>query len=166
MAIIFFFIGTTLLSQLSNTKSLYELIMYLIFILIVTFIQFFYKVLTRANFHYSFDDAFLVARYGILSKKNRTLPYGIIQNITVKQGLTDRIFGLATLRIENAASAGSQAFPAASSAANKIAARQPDVIGSYGNLISIPGLKKEHAEYLKSVLYEKIKLHPVVEQGL
>ncbi len=148
-----------------TSESLTTPIFYIGIYLIGLFIRFFHLILTRANFHYSFEESLLTIKYGILSKKSRNLPYGVIQNIVVKQGVSDRIFGLASLKIENAASAGSQVF-SGSKAANTMASRQADTIGSFGNQISIPGLKKEHAEYLKNVLYEKIKTHPTIEQGM
>lgn len=160
-----FVLGIILLEPSNSTRFYGNMIVYVVWSLLALLIHFFYMVLTRANYHYSFDDSLLIIRYGILSKKNRNLPYGIIQNITVKQGLADRIFGLATLKIENAASAGSQAPYVSGAFAEKMSAQQ-DVMGSYGNLISIPGLKQEHAEYFKNILYEKIKSQPVIERGL
>ncbi len=124
-------------------------------------IGFIIKILTRANFHYSFDNTYLNVKSGILSKQVRNTPYGIIQNIVVKQGIFDRVFGLATLRIENAAEAGGQNI-----SSKQYRQQQVDTITSSGNVVMIPGLNKADAETLKNILQEKMKLNPIVERGL
>src|SRR2546425_12934332 len=57
-------------------------------------------LLWRATFHYSLGGQFLVVRQGILSTQERSIPYGVIQNLSVDQDVFDRIVGLATLTIE------------------------------------------------------------------
>lgn len=121
--------------------------------------------LRRANFHYSIDDKFMTLHQGILSKQQRNIPYGVIQNIFVKQDLFDRIFDIASLTIENA----SQRADSQGAGTRKIFGmtvsngrrQQTDMIGFSGNKISIPGLSKQNAETLKGIVLQKMKDNPI-----
>lgn len=109
--------------------------------------------LIRKNFHYLLEEKFLIVSQGVISKKQRNLPYGVIQNVFVKQDLFERIFGLATLRIENASQAGG---------ARDIRTRQEqENVGASGNKVNIPGLKKQDAQELKNLILKKIKENPI-----
>ncbi len=109
--------------------------------------------LIRGNFHYSLEEKFLIIRQGVISKKQRNLPYGVIQNVFVKQDLFERIFGLATLRIENASQAGG--------ARDVRMHQEQEYVGASGNKVNIPGLKKQDAEELKKLILKKIKENPI-----
>jgi uncharacterized membrane protein YdbT with pleckstrin-like domain len=115
----------------------------------------------RANFHYSLDDKFLNVKQGVISKKQRNLSYGVIQNVYIKQDLFDRIFKLATLRIENAAQSGSGGVKLSSFRLTGISNNDENSVGSSGNKINIPGLKKQDAEELKKYILQKIKDNPI-----
>lgn len=117
--------------------------------------------LTRSNFHYATEEKFFVVKEGIISKKQRNLPYGVIQNVFVKQDIFDRIFGIASLAVENAVQGdgkSSGGFWSLKMTAYKN--QQGDKIGSSGNQVSIPGLKKEDAEALKNILLQRMKENP------
>ncbi|MFA5796401.1 MAG: PH domain-containing protein [Candidatus Shapirobacteria bacterium] len=120
--------------------------------------------LIRANFHYSLDDKFFGIKQGVISKKHRSLPYGVIQNVFVKQDVFDRIFGLATLRVENASQSGAGAKVSwwkKSYGSSSSGYGQDDGVGSSGNKVNIPGLKKQDAEELKNFILQKIKNNPI-----
>ena len=126
--------------------------------------------LIRANFHYSLEDKFLMVSSGVLSKKQRNLPYGVIQNVFLKQDLFDRVFKLASLRIENASYGGGASQGKGGKFLGMTVRRNNDYgrnAGVYetasasGNKINIPGLKKEHAEELKNLILQKIKENPL-----
>ena len=55
--------------------------------------------LMRTNFHFALEPKHFMVRQGVLSKKQRIFPYGVIQSVFVKQDLFDRIFGLASFKI-------------------------------------------------------------------
>lgn len=114
----------------------------------------------RANFHYSLEDKLFFVKQGVISKKQRNLPYGVIQNVFVKQDIFDRIFGLASLRVENASSGGK-----GKSGSFKISgvgdSGWQDSMGASGNKVNIPGLKKQQAEELKTAILQKIKENPI-----
>jgi len=109
--------------------------------------------LIRGNFHYSLGEKFLLVKQGVISKKQRNLPYGVIQNVFLRQDLFERIFGLATLRIENAAQAGG--------ARNVPTQQEQENVGASGNKVNIPGLKKQDAEELRNLILKKIKENPL-----
>jgi hypothetical protein len=81
----------------------------------------------------------------------------MIQNIIVKQDWFDRLFGLATLSVENAALGPVNAMRLSAAQSR----RQNDVVGSSGNKVNIPGLKKAEAEFLKLVILQRMKENPI-----
>jgi uncharacterized membrane protein YdbT with pleckstrin-like domain len=113
-----------------------------------------YAALRKSNFHYTIDVKFLYLKQGILNKQQRSIPYGVIQNIVVKQDLLDRIFGLASLILENA-SLG------AGSGQDVGRQQRTEMVGFKGNKVSIPGLKKQNAETLKEIVLQKMKENPI-----
>jgi len=122
--------------------------------------------LRRLTFHYSIEDKFLTLRQGILSRQQRHIPYGVIQNLFVKQDLFDRIFGLASLTIENASQgAGALAVPQQQKVFGmKVGVQrgqQMEMVGFSGNKVSIPGLTKANAEILKGIILQKMKENPI-----
>jgi len=117
--------------------------------------------LTRKYFRYRTEADFLFLKQGILSKKQYHLPYGVIQHVVVKQDLFDRLFGLASLLIENAVQSSQALHLQRGEWAHKSISTTPETVGSNGNKISIPGLRKTDAEALKTVILQKIKDHPI-----
>jgi uncharacterized membrane protein YdbT with pleckstrin-like domain len=111
--------------------------------------------LLRRNFHYSTEEKFFVVRQGVFSKKQRNLPYGVIQNVLVKQDWFDRIFGLASFSVENSSVGGGGKL------APLQARQQGETVGSSANKVNIPGLKKEDAEALKLIILERMKENPI-----
>jgi membrane protein YdbS with pleckstrin-like domain len=121
------------------------------------------RCLERLNFHYALEDKFITVEQGIFSGKQRQIPYGVIQNIAVRQDVIDRILGLASLKFVNT----SQAEETTNSYMNHVKA----VLGfipmvSLGQVIDydassswwdswiLPsfGLKKDHAEEQKTLI--------------
>lgn len=117
------------------------------------------NMLKRANFHYSLDEKFMVLHQGIISKQNRNVPYGVIQGVFMNQGLFDRIFGLASLTLEDFSQGGRSAMDASGYVGSGKSRRE--ILGFVGNKIHIPGLKKEDAEELKNIILQKVKENPV-----
>lgn len=113
--------------------------------------------LIRSRFHYILDDKYIRIHQGVISKKERNLPYGVIQHVFLKQDIFDRIFGLATLRLENA---GQGAEPVKSFRLTGVT-KNSDSLGASGNKINIPGLKKKDAEALKVLVLQKMKENPL-----
>ncbi len=124
--------------------------------------------LIRANFHYATDEKYFVVRQGVFSKKQRNLPYGVIQNVLVKQDWFDRVFGLASFSVENASQGGGKGFFGRNKSLRigGTYQQQGEAVGSSGNKVNIPGLRKKDAEVLKLVLLQKMKENPIEELGL
>jgi len=143
-----------------------EISFYISIIIIFTIFHFVVSILRRATFHYSIDGQFLTLRQGILSKQQRHIPYGVIQNLFVKQDLFDRIFGLASLTVENA-SQGAGAFTPPQEQkifglrVSNQRQQQAEMVGFSGNKVNIPGLTKQNAETLKEIVLQKMKENPI-----
>ncbi len=136
---------------------------------LAAFIYIFVGYIIRANFHYSLDDKYFHIKQGVISKTQRNLPYGVIQDVFVKQNLLDRIFGIASLRIENASQLGGKSGGKASWLNKSYGMGSysgRDGVGSSGNKINLPGLKKQDAEVLKKIILQKMKENPIEESGL
>jgi membrane protein YdbS with pleckstrin-like domain len=159
--IIIIIFGAFFLFEANSIRSISNLAIYL-FLGICSVV---YSALRKNTFHYTFDAKFLNLQQGILNKQQRHIPYGVIQNIFVKQDLLDRLFGLASLALENASvGAGSQqegqvkAFGITLGNRNQ---QRNEMVGFSGNKISIPGLTKQNAETLKNIILQKMKENPV-----
>jgi uncharacterized membrane protein YdbT with pleckstrin-like domain len=151
-----FFAGGLILSH--STEILlkgmgYILVAILIFVIIlmavIGFISFIVTALSRDNFHFLVDKEFVIFHQGIISKQQKNLPYGVIQDVIINQDIVDRVLGLASLTIENASFGGGQVY---------VRGRQAGaMIGFVGNMAVIPGLTEQNAETLKNILLSKIK---------
>ena len=143
-----------------NVSDFYPFLFFTGFIIFNTILT----VLMKANFHYSIEEKYLTLKQGIISKKQRYIPYGVIQNLFVNQDLFDRIFGLASLTIENA-SQGSGVLSGEERVFGlrfRIRQRQRvGMIGFFANKIIIPGLTKANAEVIKGVILQKMKENPI-----
>ena len=153
------------LSRFSESKDS-EISLYIPIIIIFAIFHFVVTILRRATFHYSIEGQFLTLKQGILSKQQRHIPYGVIQNLFVKQDLFDRIFGLASLAIENASQgAGALAAPQQQKVfglrIGNQQRQQVEMVGFSGNKVSIPGLTKANAEILKGIVLQKMKENPI-----
>ncbi len=61
------------------------------------------SLLWKANFSWVFTPSFLEIRTGIINKSETHMPYSSIQDVLLKQGMMERLFGLCTVTIQNAA---------------------------------------------------------------
>lgn len=59
--------------------------------------------LWKKNYAFSFNSDNIYFKEGVISLSEKHMPYSSIQDVTVNQGVIDRIVGLAKVRIENAA---------------------------------------------------------------
>ncbi len=117
--------------------------------------------LIRKNFHYSLEPEFFIVHQGVISKKQRNFPYGVIQHVNVKQDFFDRLAGLASLTVENAGVSGGEDTRSfrLTSGYNQ----HGDSVGASRNKVNIPGLKKADAEMLKKAILEKMEAYQQVE---
>lgn len=59
--------------------------------------------LWKRSFSWSFAPDFFLIKEGVVSRKETHLPYGTIQDVILEQSVFERLFGISTVRIENAA---------------------------------------------------------------
>jgi membrane protein YdbS with pleckstrin-like domain len=123
--------------------------------------------LIRSRFHYSTGEKFFDVEQGVFSKKQRHLPYGVIQTVVVKQDWFDRVFGLASLAVEDASHGGGKGLGSSRFQVGlAYQQQQNESVGSSGNKVNIPGLKKVDAEALKLIILQRMKENPTAESGL
>lgn len=96
-------------------------------------------MLWKSKYRFNFTPEFIFYRTGVLSIKEKHIPYNTIQDVNVNQSIIDRIFGIAKVRIENAS--GGQV------ALNPMGGK---FIGSGG--ISIEGLSPADANKITDIL--------------
>jgi uncharacterized membrane protein YdbT with pleckstrin-like domain len=142
-----------------SSGTLFFFIPFIFVFVLVLGIPVFINLLRRSNFHYSLDEKFIVLHQGIISKQNRNVPFGVIQGVFVHQGLFDRIFGLASLTIEDFSQGGKSAMDIDGYIGSGKSRRE--ALGFVGNKIHIPGLKRGDAEELKAIILQKVKENPV-----
>lgn len=140
-------------------------------------ISFFMTILQRNAFHYFIEDKFLTLRQGVFRRQERHIPYGVIQNLFVEQDLLDRLFGVASLIIENASREDASALEQSGTGIlNMLMAlhlvrvrgfipKKKGIVGSSGNKVIIPGLTKANAETLKEIILQKMKQNPPQESN-
>lgn len=118
--------------------------------------------LIKHNFHYFIEEKVLRVNQGVISKKSFNLPYGVIQNVTVKQDIFDRIFGLSTLNIQNAVGGGAPISPAQARIINN---RQANSLGASKGGVNFVGIKKRDAEILKNIILKKMEENKIDATG-
>lgn len=116
-------------------------------------------VLLRINLHFSLEEKFFVLKEGVIGKRQRNIPYSVIQDVLIKTDFWGRIFGYSTVIFENASGSGKNYI------ADNRKRGKNEIVGSRGNKIFIPGLKKEDAEKVKTLLFKKIQENPARETG-
>lgn len=144
----------------------------LLLMTVIALLNVIYYALRRSYFSYAFDEKFLTAKQGILRKQEMHLPYGVIQEVNVQRSVFDRILGLSSLSVLNAAQSGSsvdeygnttmlwRGIRVGGKRRSKI-----EMIGFRGNRLHIPGLLPQDAEALKATLLRKMKEHEGRDTG-
>ena len=70
---------------------------------IIFFLHVIWQSIWKQNFYFEFTPDYIVLRTGVISRQEEHLPYKSIQNILNKQSILDRVLGLSTVVIQNAA---------------------------------------------------------------
>ena len=123
-------------------------------------------LMRKATFHFSIGEKFLTVRQGIVRKQEKHVPYGLIQQIVIKQDLIDRLFGLKSFYLENASRGRDSVGDATKIFGIKVNSRGQgrrgvERIGFFGNRLSIPGLGAKDALRLRAVILKKMEENPV-----
>lgn len=147
-------------------NSGHDLFIIIFIILAFGLFSFIFAWLWRKFFHYSLGAQFVTVRQGVISKTKRDFPYGVIQNIHVKQDLFDRALGITTIVIENASMGGGKPENESKFFGMRLGSRQKNKgegFGISGNKVSVPGLSNVNAEKLKIAILQKMKDNPLEE---
>lgn len=102
-----------------------------------------FSYLTWSNFTFTIDDNSFQKQYGIILKRNVSIPLGQIQNVNVNRSLLDMILGLARIDIETAGSTRAVAQQIAGGSSSK----------AEGHL---PGVSLKRARELHDILIERV----------
>jgi uncharacterized membrane protein YdbT with pleckstrin-like domain len=127
---------------------------------------FFVTLLRKINFQYEFGDKNIVLKQGVVSRSERQIFYGRIQNVNMDQDFIDKFLSLATLVIMTASDSGgvtSANTPPKIISRKRGAASLLDkfAVGFHSNSITVPGLSYKNALELKNLLMEQIKTNPI-----
>ncbi len=160
------FIGVFWLSMLNGSKDWVRPAIYIAMFVGVRVVSlpfnFIYDILKIKNFHYIIDRENITIKEGIIQKQTRTINYSAIQMVSLRQGLFDRIANLATVQIENASEGGGQYMILNK---NQQAALNGS-LGSFYNIVTIPGLNIDDAQKLKQIILNKIRTTSTMELGI
>lgn len=107
-------------------------------------------IMQRKYYHFEFGDQYITIQQGVIKRKERHLPYGVIQNVMIKRSFSDRLFGLATINVQNAVQQGKTGYRDSADT----------TIGSSGTDFNLPGQTPKNAEVLRKIVLEKMKENP------
>lgn len=102
------------------------------------------------TFSFQFLPEYIFLRTGVIARQEKHVPYNTIQDVSVSQGIVERLLGIATVKIENAAGAqfistGRRGTPAF-------------------NGLALPGQPIERAQKIAQILKEGV-LSRTTQQG-
>jgi len=97
---IFFFAKTNLLDYL-----VYAVLGWLAISVLTVIVRTITLFLWKKNYAFNFTPENIYYREGVISMSEKNMPYSSIQDVAIQQGVIERLFGLARVRIENAATA-------------------------------------------------------------
>jgi DNA-binding XRE family transcriptional regulator/membrane protein YdbS with pleckstrin-like domain len=75
-------------------------------ILLTGFLNYWYSKVYVSKFSYEITPKFIMIKSGVFTRDRTTIPFSRVQNITISQGILDRVFGLFTVKIETAGASG------------------------------------------------------------
>ena len=117
------------------------------------------NLLWKNFFFFQFLPEYIVAKTGILQRQEKHVPYTTIQDVTLKQGIADRLFGIYNVMIENATQGGAaQPVNVWSVLLTRGRSQTPF------NGVLIPGQTQDKAQKLTDVLKSEV-LSRVTQRG-
>ena len=131
---------------------------FLVIVIIFSAVSFIALMLRKDRFKYELGEKNIILKQGVISKSERQVFYGRIQNIIISQDFIDKFIGIASLAIETASDSGGVLL---AREAKKSRGLDFFKLGFYSNSILIPGLLYENALDLKRSIMEKIKANPI-----
>lgn len=138
------------------------LIGYMVLAILIMPFDLVYTYLQRQYFHYTLAESFLELKEGVIFKKQRSIPYAMLQNVYLKQDIFDRILGIATLIVENVSN---KPQDRKQQQKQNFKAYRPKEMGSNQNSVGIPGLRVNDAEALKTLILERMQKFADADTG-
>ena len=141
------FLFTIFFAQFLVRESFLAIFSFIVvFFLVLFFLRLIFVSVWKKNYYFEFMPDYILLRTGVISKSENHLPYKSIQNILNKQGIVDRMFGLSTVVIQNAA--------------QQMVSPRGQALGS-GSTISLVWQPKDKAEELNNLLNDIVtKINP------
>ena len=102
-AIIIFFLFIKANEQMSSDDWVYLILGWLAFGILVSIVRTIALFLWKKNYAFNFTSEHIYYKEGVISLSEKHMPYSSIQDVTVRQGIIERLLGLASVVIENAA---------------------------------------------------------------
>ena len=137
-----------------------EFIVAIVFAIVLHVAIFIALVLRKIKFQYEFGEKNIILKQGIISKSERHIFYGRIQNISLSQDFVDKFLGIASLLIETASDSGGAKLL---TEAKNDRSREFGwfKLGFYSNCILIPGLLYDNASDFKKFIMEQMIANPI-----
>ena len=106
-AIIYIWIGRAFLDGFSPNGYDFGTLIFWVLVVIVLIVAFrlIGLALFMSKYKFEFNQEFIYYRTGVIAISEKHIPYNTVQDVNIKQGIIDRMFGLADVMIENAAQA-------------------------------------------------------------
>jgi uncharacterized membrane protein YdbT with pleckstrin-like domain len=137
-----------LVRQNSDTISFTITMVFFLVMSLPRILKYLFLYIQKNNFSYSLQPNFITISQGVFSRQERNIPYSTIQNLYVKQDFWDRVLGICTFSLENAA------------AQDMTVPRYAPDLGLYGNQVVFPGLTLDDAEAFKGQILTLMKANP------
>lgn len=119
-------------------------------VIIFVTLQTIYTLFWINTFSFRFLPEYIFLRTGVIARQEKHVPYNTIQDVSVGQGIVERILGIATVKIENAA--GAQFVPTGRRGALAF------------NGVALPGQPIDRAQRITQILKEGV-LSRTTQQG-
>lgn len=103
LSLFFTLIFSTFFIKMTEGLGINSIFLLVILFGIIFFINMIFQSIWKSNFYFEFMPDYILLRTGVISRSENHLPYKSIQNVLNQQGIIDRILGLSTVTIQNAA---------------------------------------------------------------
>lgn len=103
-----------------------------------------YLTLWKRNYRFAFTPEHIFVHEGVIAKQEKHIPYSTVQDVLVNQSILERLFGLASVTIQNAAGGA----------------------GLVGGGMTIPGQTLERANKLAEVVKSNVLSRNSTQTGL
>lgn len=139
--LVYFFFG---LKDLNASDKIWVLLAGAIIAIGGILVRLIYNIIWKKNYYFEFQPEYIVLKQGVISREERHIQYSSIQNVTLKQRISDRVLGLCDVVIENASMGGG------GMSLNTSQSRRMGIVGSNG--IIIPGQLLENGKKLVEIV--------------